>query len=408
MTRSGALVNLASRQLGAGVVAASDELFGEKEDLLRPQRPVAQPHTFGHKGQVVDGWETRRRRGPGHDFALIRLGAAGVVHGIVADTAHFTGNFPAECSVEACAAEGYPGPDELLGPAVDWAEIVPRAPLAGDTENAFAVRDRRRFTHLRLNIYPDGGVARLRVHGEVVPDPRFLDGLPLDLVAQENGGTVLGASDRFYSDPENLIVPGRARVMADGWETRRRREPGNDWVLFRLAAAGHVRQIVADTSYFVGNAPSACAVSACDAMVSGLDEAAWFDLLPRTRLRADTRQRFRVRAELAARRVTHVRLEIYPDGGLARLRLFGDLDVEGRWGIGLRWFDLLPAGQAAAVLAGECGLAEGVAAELARRRPFESGDRLDAALAEGSAAGGGGAGLDADSARRVRAMILGS
>jgi allantoicase len=402
MTGSGVLVNLASRKLGAGVVAASDELFGEKENLLRPGPPAAYPHTFGHKGKAVDGWETRRRRGAGHDFALIRLGAAGIIHAVVADTAHFTGNYPAECSVEACAAEGYPGPGDLLAPAVEWVEIVPRTALAGDTENTFAVRDRRRFTHLRLNIYPDGGVARLRAHGEVVPDPRFLGGLPLDLVAQENGGTVLDASDRFYADPENLIAPGRARVMSDGWETRRRRESGNDWVLFRLAAAGHVRQIVADTSYFVGNAPSACAVRACDATVTGLAEAAWFDLL-RTPLRADTRHRFRVADELAARRVTHVRLEIYPDGGLARLRLFGDLDAEGRSGLGLRWFDRLPAGQAAAVLTGECGLTEQAAAELAGRRPYERSDRLEALLGDGGAAGS-----DAEAARRVRTMILGS
>ena len=173
-------VNLASRRLGAGVIAASDEFFGEKENLLRAEPPRHQPHTFGHKGQVVDGWETRRHS-PGQDWALIRLGAPGVIHAVVVDTAYFTGNFPAECSVEACAAEGHPSPEELLGDGVAWAQLVPRSPLAGDRENRFPVLDDSRFTHLRLTIYPDGGVARLRAEGEVVPDPRLLDGMPMDL-----------------------------------------------------------------------------------------------------------------------------------------------------------------------------------------------------------------------------------
>ena len=181
-------VNLAARRLGAGVIAASDEFFGEKENLLRPEPPAFRPRTFGHKGQVVDGWESRRRREPGHDWALIRLGAPGVIHAVVVDTAHFTGNFPAECSVEACAAEGYPSAAQLQAPGPPWVPIVPRSPLAGDSENRFVVADARRFTHLRLTIYPDGGVARLRAEGEVVPDPRLLDGMPLDLAALENGG----------------------------------------------------------------------------------------------------------------------------------------------------------------------------------------------------------------------------
>jgi allantoicase len=158
VTDPNARVNLASRRLGASVTAASDEFFGEKENLLRPEPPGHSPRTFGHKGQLVDGWETRRRRGPGHDYALIRLGAPGVISQVVVDTAHFTGNFPAACSVEACAAEGYPAPADLLGPSVAWAELVPRSTLAGDSENRFALADARRFTHVRLTIYPDGGV----------------------------------------------------------------------------------------------------------------------------------------------------------------------------------------------------------------------------------------------------------
>jgi allantoicase len=393
-------VNLASRRLGASVAAASDEFFGEKENLLRPEPPGHSPRTFGHKGQLVDGWETRRRREPGHDYALIRLGAPGVIRRVVVDTAHFTGNFPAACSVEACAAEGYPAPADLLGPSATWAEIVPRSTLAGDSENRFAVADARRFTHVRLTIYPDGGVARLRVEGEVVPDPRLLAGLPLDLVAQENGGAVEAASDRFYSAPENMIRPGRAAVMGDGWETRRRRDAGHDWVLFRLAAAGGISQAIVDTSCFLGNAPATATLRACDAAATGLSPAEWFDVLPPTPLQPDTRHAFRV--DPAGRRpATHVRLEIHPDGGLARLRLFGELTAEGRAALGLRWFDRPPADHALAVLASECGLTGAPADELAARRPYERPARLNALLAGGEIPGLGGA------ADRVRALILG-
>jgi allantoicase len=391
VTGTGPLVNLAARRLGASVLAASDEFFGEKENLLRPEPPGHQPRTFGLKGQLVDGWESRRRRGPGEDHALIRLGAAGVIGRVVVDTAHFTGNFPAACSVQACAAEGYPSPAELA--AAGWVEIVPRSPLAGDCENVFAVTDPHRFTHLRLTIYPDGGVARLRAEGQVVPDPRQLAGLPLDLVALANGGTVVAASDRFYSPPENMISPGRAAVMGDGWETRRRRDDGNDWVLLQLTAAGYVRQAVVDTSCFLGNAPASAVLRGCDTTVTGLDAAEWSDLLPAVRLQPDTEHMFRV---AGAGPVTHVRLDIHPDGGLARLRLFGELTAEGRARLGLRWFDRLPAGQALAVLAAECDLTGQEAADLVARRPLAGPAQLAPLLAR-----------PGSTSARVRALILG-
>ena len=189
------------------------------------------PSTFGHKGQVFDGWETRRRRGEvaaaaadEHDWVIVRLGAPGVVHAVVVDTAYFTGNFPQSCSLEACDVPGYPGPAALA--AARWLPVVPRSPLKGDTAHVFEVPPRGRFSHVRLNVYPDGGVARLRVHGQVVPDPALLEGLTFDLAALENGGDVRACSDRFYSSPRNAISPGLSRVMGEGWETRRRRVRG--------------------------------------------------------------------------------------------------------------------------------------------------------------------------------------
>jgi allantoicase len=347
MTDFTALPDLASHRLGGGVVWANDEFFAAADSLVDPAPPTFQPNSFGPKGQIYDGWETRRRREPGHDHAFVRLGAPGVVRGVVIDTAYFTGNYPPYASVEGCGVDGYPSPAELS--AVEWFPLLSQVPLAGDARNAFTVDGQQRVTHVRLSIYPDGGVARLRVHGEVVPDPRLLGLTPVDLAAIEHGGRVVECSNMFYGSPNNLLMPGLAGTMGEGWETARRRDAGNDWVLVRLAVPGRVRLAELDTSHFKGNAPGHAALRAVDARVGGFDDAdAWFDLLPHTRLQPDTRHRFGVPS---APEATHVRLDVYPDGGMARLRLFG-VPAEGEIAeLALLWFNLLPPAQALAALA---------------------------------------------------------
>ncbi|MET9225163.1 allantoicase [Lentzea sp. NPDC003310] len=317
MTEWTRLPDLASRAVGGGVVWCNDELFAERENLIKPAEPVYQTYTFGHKGQVYDGWETRRRREAGVDQAVVRLGMPGVVRGVVVDTAFFKGNYPPFCWVEGAQVDGYPSADEIT----DWFPLVERTALKGDEKHFFDVTDGRRVTHVRLTIDPDGGVARLRVHGEPLADPRLLVA-GVDLAALENGAVVTGCSNMFYSSPNNLIAPGQATVMGEGWETARRRDDGNDWVSLRLAAPGVVRLVELDTSHFKGNAPGWASVRGCDERV---DPDAWFDLLPRTRLQPDTRHRFVVSATEA----TAVRLDIYPDGGMARLRVLGTLTDDG-------------------------------------------------------------------------------
>jgi allantoicase len=347
------LPDLASRALRGSVMAASDEFFAEKENLIRGAAPAFSPHTFGHKGQVYDGWETRRRRGPGrglpasgeHDWAIVRLGAPGVVHAVVVDTAHFTGNFPQACSVEACWADGYP--DLAALESARWAQLVPASPLSGDARHVFAIAAdaRRRYSHVRLRIFPDGGVARLRVHGVVVPDPALLDGLTFDLAALENGGDVVGCSDRFYSSPRNAISPGLSRVMGEGWETRRRRVTGNEWLAVRFAGAAVVSLVEVDTSGYIGNAPGMAEVrgalsaglsSGLDGTVAREDRSAWRPLLARTSLLPDTPHRFRVAAG-AGSACDLVRLDVFPDGGVARLRLHGSLTAAGLAQVRERW-----------------------------------------------------------------------
>ena len=326
------LPDLASRLLGGGVVDANDEFFAARDSLVNPDPPRFTPHVFGPKGQVYDGWETRRRREPGHDHAVVRLGAPGVVREVIIDTAFFTGNFPPHASVEACGVEGYPSPEELA--TADWVTIVPYSSLKGDTRNSFTVDSPLRFTHVRLSIYPDGGVARLRVHGEAVPDPRFLIGGLVDLAAAEHGGSIVDCSNMHYGSAYNLLVPGLAQSMGEGWETARRRDGNNDWVEVRLGVPGVIRLVELDTTHFKGNAPG-------EAEIRGI--------LPRTRLQPDTRHRFRVSP---AEPATRVRLDVYPDGGMARLRLYGEPTEAGRAALALRWFNLLPPAQAREVLAG--------------------------------------------------------
>ncbi|WP_425825585.1 allantoicase [Streptomyces fractus] len=377
------LTDLASRHLGGSVIAASDESFGEKENLLVPDAADFTPGTYGHKGEIVDGWETRRRRTPGHDWVLIRLGAPGVIHAVDVDTSFFTGNFPQECRIEACGVEGYPSPDELDAPDVEWVEIVPRSPLKGDTHNPFHVTAAERFTHLRLSTYPDGGVARLRVYGQVVPDPRRFARLTLDLAARELGGAVEAGSDTFYSPADVLTLPGLARHMGDGWETQRRRGPGNDWAILRLAAPGRLHEIEVDTSYYKYNASDECAVYGARSDVTPApDSSDWFPVLPRTRLQPDTRHYFDVDP---ADEVTHLRFDVFPDGGISRLRARGSVTRRTQLALVRTWFNALPAAQARAVLLA-AGTETKTVAETIANRPLAEGDPALVALLGGPAA----------------------
>ena len=262
------------------------------------------------------------------------------MHGVVVDTAFFKGNYPPEISVEAANAEGYPSPAELAElRGTSWLAGVA---ASGDTANRYAVDDRHRWTHLRLSIYPDGGVARFRVHGEIVPDPAFLTGT-IDLAALENGGRVTGCSNAFYSSPEHLIMPGLARVMSDGWENARRRDDAGDYVEFQLAGAGLIHHAEIDTSYFIGNAPGWVRLSAAGetdpAGPHRGPDPARPDLLPRTRVQPDTRHRFLIDS---TEPTTRVRLDVIPDGGLSRLRLYGSLTQPALAAAQTRWHTTAP------------------------------------------------------------------
>lgn len=326
------LVDLASERLGAAVLWANDDFFAPKENLLKASQPIFIEGKYTDLGKWMDGWESRRRRTPGFDWCIIRLGLAGSIHGVVVDTSHFKGNYPEHCSLEACAIDGVVTVEQLTDPSTEWTEILPQSRLEGDSLNPFTISDTRRSTHLRFKIYPDGGVARLRVYGEVVPDWERLArrGGEIDLAAVEHGGLVLSCSDMFFGHRHNLIMPGRALDMSDGWETKRRRGPGHDWTIIRLGKRGRIRRIEVDTAHFKGNFPESCSLEGCDAPFEesadpAASNVAWKEMLPRTRLQAHTRHFFEDElGDVGAS--THLRFNIYPDGGVSRLRAMGIIE----------------------------------------------------------------------------------
>jgi len=325
------LIDLASERLGGAVLFANDEFFAPKENLLKPTTPVFLDGEYTDRGKWMDGWETRRRRTPGFDWCIVRLGLPGIIRGVVVDTSYFRGNYPEHCSLEAATFDRLPSETELTSDAVNWVPLLPQMPLAGDSQNKFPIQYGERVTHLRLKIYPDGGVARLRVYGEVSPDWENLSqrGGEIDLAAVENGGMVLSCSDMFFGHRHNLIMPGRGINMSDGWETKRRRAPGHDWVIIKLGATGQLRRVEVDTSHFKGNFPESCSLEACNASEVNTDALSdltvpWKDALPRTKLFAHTRHQF-MDELLPTGTVTHLRFNIFPDGGVSRLRVFGTL-----------------------------------------------------------------------------------
>jgi len=325
------LIDLASERLGGAVLFANDDFFAPKENLLKPSAPIFIEGKYTDLGKWMDGWESRRRRTPGFDWCIIRLGLPGIIRGVVVDTSHFKGNYPAQCSLEACAVDGLPPVEELVSGSVQWAKILPQSNLNGDSLNPFPVNNDTRWTHLRFKIYPDGGVARLRVYGDVTPNWNRLKqiGDEIDLAAVENGGLVLSCSDMFFGHRHNLIMPGRAANMGDGWETKRRRGPGHDWTIIKLGTPGQLQRVVVDTSRFKGNFPESCSLEGCNAAEATIEtlqdpEFAWKPILARTKLQADTRHIFDQLTDVGL--VSHVRFNIFPDGGVSRLRVFGVIE----------------------------------------------------------------------------------
>ena len=310
-------VQLEQPRLGTRVVFANDDFFAAKERLIHTPDPVFIEDKYDENGKWMDGWESRRKRTPGYDHCIVRLGIAGVIRGFDIDTSFFTGNYPPQASIDACNSDA-----EV--PAEGWVELVKKIDLGADTHHYIPLENPGVWTHLRLNIYPDGGVARLRIYGEAKPDFEDVSG-EIDLFAVHNGGRAIACSDEHFGSMHNLNLEGRGVNMGDGWETARRRGPGNDWVILKLGHQGVVERVEVDTAHFKGNYPDRVSIEGARFGVNedvGVSSEKWQTLLAETPLSMDKQHFFE--SELSKLDViTHARLSIYPDGGISRLRLFG-------------------------------------------------------------------------------------
>ena len=315
-------INLADPRLGARALLASDEFFAPKERMLEPQPAIFIPDRFDEHGKWMDGWETRRRRAQGHDWCIVQLARPGVLKGIDIDTSHFTGNYPSAASLEAAHLGENPPQEDA-----PWREILPATTLQPNSHHYLALGHAVVFDHVRLNIHPDGGIARLRVWGQPHIDWRMASGHTMDLAAMAHGGRVIAANNQHFGAASNILLPGKSLNMGNGWETRRRREPGCDWVIVALAHPGIIERIVIDTAHFKGNYPDSASLQA--ALAPSLPDNAlvpqamfWPHLLDEQRLAMDQEHVFSGEVKPLGP-VSHVRLNIHPDGGIARLRLWG-------------------------------------------------------------------------------------
>ncbi|MDH3762766.1 MAG: allantoicase [Gammaproteobacteria bacterium] len=318
-------IDLAQPRLGAEIVSCSDDSFAECSRMLKPEAPVFIDGKFDDFGKWMDGWETRRRRNGGYDHAIVKLGLPGEIKGVDIDTTHFTGNYPPSASLEACNCAG--APDD----STEWTTLIESTSLRGDSHHYFSIDNDSCFSHLRLNIYPDGGIARLRVHGRVVSDAASLDkSLLHNLAAVELGARAIAWNDAHFGVAANLLNPGRGINMGDGWETRRRREPGNDWCIVELGQVGEISEALIDTAHFKGNYPDRCSLQAALIGAGTVDSIIaqsqfWSELLPPQKMEMDSEHGFKDEIQLLGP-VSHVRINIFPDGGLSRVRLLGKID----------------------------------------------------------------------------------
>ena len=320
------LTDLAAEKLGGKALICSDDFFAEKENLLKAGRGIFIADKYTDRGKWMDGWESRRKRTPGHDWCIIQLATSGKIHGVDIDTNHFLGNHPPHASIDAINVMNSPF---IELEKANWKEILSKSPLQPGSQNFYEITDNNIYTHLRLNIYPDGGVARLKVYGEVFKDWAMVDaGETVNLAAASNGARSVLCNDMFFSHMDNLLMPGRGVNMGDGWETKRNRTPDNrDWVIVRLAHKGVIEKILVDTCHFKGNYPDSCSIEGCviaykDENKLDSDAIEWKIILPTSKLSADHEHFFEEEIKDNGP-FTHIRLNIFPDGGISRLRLWG-------------------------------------------------------------------------------------
>ena len=321
------LMDLASKLVGGEALLCSDDFFAPMSCLVDPQPPVFDPNAYTERGKLMDGWESRRRRTPGHDWCIIKLGVTGFIQGVDIDTAYFLGNHAPYSSIDGCVLPTDATEEQLLN--AEWHELLPPVALRLGAHNFFGINDAGPWTHLRLHMYPDGGIARLRVYGQPAIEQPAIEQhanrtKSIDLLSSLHGGRALDCSDHFFGNMHHLLLPQVAANMGEGWESRRRRDDGHDWVILELGSSGVIDELIIDTNHFKGNYPDRCWVEGIywpNATITGLKSATWTEILPSAKLHASRAHCFK--SLLNKGPFTHIRLNIKPCGGVSRLKAIG-------------------------------------------------------------------------------------
>lgn len=314
--------DLVSEAFGGEALLASDEFFAAKENLVRSTEPEWREGEYTDQGKWMDGWEPRRRRAPGHDWCILRLGTPGDLVGVDIDTRWFTGNHAPYASLFACRAPA-DASGEWLRDHAAWERVLEPMALERGGHNVAALRPYADATHIKLDIYPAGGVARLRVHGKPRCKIQRVEE-PIDLASAAVGGQALACSDAYFAKMENLLLPGAPQTMGEGWETKRSPFVKSDWVVIRLGAPGALSELLIDTTHFKGNYPEQAKVEAIywpDAPPHALIQPMpWIEIVGPTQLGPDQITRCMVEQ---AGPWTHLRVTMLTDGGIARFRALG-------------------------------------------------------------------------------------
>lgn len=366
------LPDLASSVMGAEALLSSDAFFAGHHNLVKPGEPEFDPAAYTERGKLMDGWEPRRRRHPGHDWAILRI-CPGDLVGVDIDTRHFLGNHAPYASLDATIAPADASGAWLRDHAT-WTPVLDQALMDRGGHNVFALKPFSGATHVRLNIYPAGGVARLRLFGR--PHPHGHD--RIDLVGARNGGRALACSDMFFSRMDNLLRPDEAVDMGDGWETKRSPLPKRDWVILALGQAGHIDTVHVHTRHFKGNYPTGIRIEALhwpDAPPHALSYSEdWAVIVPDHPLGPDRGHDMPVERQGPW---THLKATILSDGGISRLRAFGRPaeTTPGEADPLVRRLNTLPDPEARAAFARCCGAKRWVDGMVAGR-PYASRTHL--------------------------------
>ena len=316
------LIDLAQSRLGSKIVYKTDEFFAPAKRIINPWPPIFKEGVFDKHGKWMDGWETRRKRKKGYDYLILKFGKPGKIYKIDIDTSYFSGNQPTKVSLEACSSK-----KKLPNKNSKWIKILKKKPTKANSHHFFNIKNKSIFTHIKLNIYPDGGIARIRIYGSMLAKKKFGKKI-INLTSVLNGATPIACNNEHFGKAENILAPGMGKNMGDGWETRRSRGKNFDWLIIKCAAAGKISKIQIDTHHFKGNYPDKCSLQAAHLNVNIsaktiVDRSKkWKLLLNKVKLHAHKKHNFQNKL-MKNKKVNYIRINIFPDGGISRIRAFG-------------------------------------------------------------------------------------